>query len=68
MAGERDFIYKGDCRVSKVCAEDDCRGEDVTKLSSVAFPRAEAAATARLNPLGERLSKLLEQQAATLIP
>ncbi|HAZ08542.1 MAG TPA: serine protease [Elusimicrobia bacterium] len=68
VAGERDFIYKGDCRVSKVCAEDDCRGEDVTKLSSVAFPRAEAAATARLNPLGERLSKLLEQQAATLIP
>ena len=68
VAGERDFIYKGDCLVSKVCAEDDCRGEDVTKLSSVVFPPAEVPGNPRMVSLGERLSKLLEQQAAALIP
>lgn len=67
-AGERDFIYKGDCLVSKVCAEDDCRGEDVTKIGSVVFPPAEAAANPSPASLSERLSKLLERQAAAFTP
>lgn len=35
VRGEQDFVQKGSCVVSKVCAEGACRGEDVTKISSV---------------------------------
>lgn len=35
VRGEQDFESKGGCNVSKVCAEGSCRGEDVTKISSV---------------------------------
>lgn len=35
VRGEQDFEYSGNCSVSKVCAEGTCRGEDVTKISSV---------------------------------
>ncbi|MFI5348480.1 MAG: trypsin-like serine peptidase [Elusimicrobiota bacterium] len=43
VRGEQDFVQKGDCRVSNVCPVDGCRGEDVTKISSVAdkIPAAE---------------------------
>ena len=36
VRGETDFTDSGECKVSKVCAPDSCRGEDVTKVSSVA--------------------------------
>jgi len=32
VRGEMDFIYKNGCRVSNVCQNDSCRGEDVTKI------------------------------------
>ena len=35
VRGENDYVYKGNCRVSNVCASDGCRGEDVTKLSAI---------------------------------
>ena len=35
VRGETDYIYQGGCYVSNVCAEDGCRGEDITKVSSV---------------------------------
>ena len=35
VRGENDYVYKGSCRVSNVCASDGCRGEDVTKLSAI---------------------------------
>ena len=35
VRGETDFVRLGDCYVSNVCAEAGCRGEDVTKISSV---------------------------------
>lgn len=35
VRGERDYIYRGNCRVSNVCADDGCRGEDVTRVSAV---------------------------------
>ncbi|MBC7465257.1 MAG: trypsin-like peptidase domain-containing protein [Bdellovibrio sp.] len=35
VRGEQDFVQNGNCVVSKVCAEGSCRGEDVTKISSV---------------------------------
>ena len=36
VRGERDFVYKGNCKVSNVCADDDCRGEDVTRITEAA--------------------------------
>ena len=43
VRGEQDYVQKGDCRVSNVCPEDGCRGEDVTKIANVAdkIPAAE---------------------------
>ncbi len=35
VRGEQDFVNRGTCTVSKICAEGTCRGEDVTKISSV---------------------------------
>ncbi len=35
VRGETDYVYANGCRVSKVCSETTCRGEDVTKISSV---------------------------------
>lgn len=35
VRGEQDFVSRGSCVVSKVCAEGSCRGEDVTKISAI---------------------------------
>jgi hypothetical protein len=35
VRGEQDYVYHGSCIISNVCAEDGCRGEDITKVSSV---------------------------------
>ena len=35
VRGEQDFEARGQCRVSKRCPADGCRGEDVTKISAV---------------------------------
>ena len=35
VRGEQDFDYKNGCYVSKVCSDSGCRGEDITKISSV---------------------------------
>lgn len=35
VRGEQDFEQRGGCLISKVCTEGSCRGEDVTKISSV---------------------------------
>jgi len=35
VRGENDYVWKGSCRVSNVCPDTGCRGEDITKLSSV---------------------------------
>lgn len=35
VRGENDYVYRGGCRVSNVCTDAGCRGEDVTKISSV---------------------------------
>ena len=47
VRGETDYVYKGDCRVSNVCASAGCRGEDVTKLSSITSPFSKAAVAAQ---------------------
>ena len=33
VRGERDFVYKGNCKISNVCADNACRGEDVTRIT-----------------------------------
>lgn len=40
VRGESDFVYReqGDCRVSKVCPSNGCRGEDVTKITAITSP------------------------------
>ena len=35
VRGEQDFTPKNGCYISKVCAEDTCRGEDITRISAV---------------------------------
>lgn len=35
VRGEQDFVQSGNCTVSKVCSEDSCRGEDITRISVV---------------------------------
>ncbi|OFZ29303.1 MAG: hypothetical protein A2622_07760 [Bdellovibrionales bacterium RIFCSPHIGHO2_01_FULL_40_29] len=35
VRGEEDFESRGNCTVSKVCADGACRGEDVTKISVI---------------------------------
>ncbi|OFZ19934.1 MAG: hypothetical protein A2Z20_07780 [Bdellovibrionales bacterium RBG_16_40_8] len=35
VRGEEDFVSNGTCMSSKKCAQDSCRGEDVTKISNV---------------------------------
>lgn len=36
VRGENDFVYQNGCRVSNVCKANECRGEDVTKISALA--------------------------------
>ncbi len=35
VRGETDFVFENGCRVSNVCENDECRGEDVTLISEV---------------------------------
>ncbi len=35
VRGETDFVWEGNCRVSKKCAEYGCRGEDITDIAEV---------------------------------
>ncbi|MFH2202766.1 MAG: serine protease [Elusimicrobiota bacterium] len=35
VRGEQDYVWRNGCRVSNVCADDGCRGEDVTRASAV---------------------------------
>jgi S1-C subfamily serine protease len=35
VRGETDFIFNGTCRRSKICDQDSCRGEDITRISHV---------------------------------
>ncbi len=67
VRGENDYVYKDGCRVSNVCASDACRGEDVTKLSSITSPFTKAAmgvaaeetvAVAKASPAFEMLKTL----------
>jgi hypothetical protein len=62
VRGETDFIYKGSCRVSNVCTDTGCRGEDVTRMSELLslLPREGSRSTS----LHERLQRRRLEQLA----
>lgn len=33
VRGDADYVYRGNCRVSNVCTDEGCRGEDITRVS-----------------------------------
>ena len=35
VRGAQDYTWRDGCRVANVCADDGCRGEDVTRVSAV---------------------------------
>jgi V8-like Glu-specific endopeptidase len=63
VRGENDYVYKNGCRVSNVCPSTGCRGEDVTKLSSITSPFKNAAETAmaKQSPAFEMLKAVAPQ-------
>ncbi len=67
VRGEMDYEQKGDCRVSKVCPIDGCRGEDVTKVSAWAgnIPAPGATRVAQVGALPEFVAKLNSGAAVT---
>ncbi len=63
VRGEADYVYKGQCRVTNVCPNDGCRGEDVTKIGSVGFPIPQAGLPDHVSPLSPALAALLDANA-----
>jgi len=62
VRGETDYVYRGNCKVSNVCPDEGCRGEDVTKMSSVLPhipPQGPATIASRVVPIAPQLQALL---------
>ena len=59
VRGEEDYVRKGDCRVSKVCPTDGCRGEDVTRISRIADKVSAAEHRARVAALRPSIADAL---------
>ncbi len=64
VRGENDYVYRGACRVSNVCAADACRGEDVTKISSVADKLPGIQHRDRVAELGPTFASLMQSIGA----
>ncbi len=60
VRGETDYVYRGGCRVSNVCAADGCRGEDVTRISSVSDKIPGAQHRGRVAEMGPSFASLLQ--------
>jgi hypothetical protein len=60
VRGEKDYVTEGGCTRSNVCADDACRGEDVTKISALAGLIPKQGPAAALRDPGPALSALLE--------
>lgn len=56
VRGENDFVWKSSCRVSNVCSDEGCRGEDVTHITA-AFKSLARADQSRI--LGDQTSRKL---------
>jgi len=68
VRGEQDYTYNGTCRVSNVCANDACRGEDVTKIANVADKLPAALHRARIAELEPRVASVLAAFDAETLP
>ena len=68
VRGEQDYTYRGSCRVSKVCADDACRGEDVTKISVVSDKIPGLQHRLRVAEMGPTVASLLESISASSRP
>ena len=64
VRGETDYVSRDSCLVSNVCPADGCRGEDVTKISSVSDKIPGAQHRERVAELGPTFASLLESIAA----
>lgn len=65
VRGEVDYVWQGNCRVSNVCPDDGCSGEDVTKisaLSSLIPVPGNLTSAARKNPGGDDFSQFALNQ------
>lgn len=60
VRGETDYVWKGQCRVSKYCGNDECRGEDVTKITSV-LPHLPGPVASHVAPITRSLALTLEK-------
>ncbi|MDE2511605.1 MAG: trypsin-like peptidase domain-containing protein [Elusimicrobia bacterium] len=61
VRGEQDYVYNGTCRVSNKCANDGCRGEDVTKIANVADQIPAAQHRRRAAELEPRIAAVLAE-------
>ena len=68
VRGEQDFVPKGDCQVSNVCPADGCRGEDVTKIASVADKIPAAQHKSRVAELQPAIADILAGLGAETRP
>ena len=64
VRGEQDYAWRNGCRVSNVCAQGACRGEDVTKLDNVLDRMAGNEHEDRVEEIGPTISALLEKVGA----
>ncbi len=64
VRGENDYVYRGGCRVSQVCTNEGCRGEDVTKINEVTAKLPGAQHRGRVAEMGPSLASLLQSIGA----
>lgn len=68
VRGEQDYVYNGTCRVSNKCANDACRGEDVTKIANVSDKIPAAQHRQRVAELEPRIAAVLAELGAEARP
>jgi len=68
VRGENDYVYRGSCRVSQVCSDEGCRGEDVTKVSAFSDKLPGLQHQVRVSELAPSLASMLEAVSAASRP
>jgi hypothetical protein len=68
VRGENDYVWKNGCQVSNKCASEGCRGEDVTKISSLSsmIPQRGKAHFVKTVPVLRQLIGLANADEETL--
>jgi len=60
VRGENDYVYRGSCRVSQVCSDDGCRGEDVTKIGEASAKLPALQHREKVAAMGPSFASLLQ--------